>query len=116
MDRDLDALLPLPAAPYDPSDTHLTQVSSLSLIRYRTNDYSVPVAYGHREVLGRAQTVLGPTCSRPWFSWLRSETSATVPNAGASFGAVMFDGCYAQTVSTRQVGRRAVLGLSSRGA
>ena len=26
------------------------QVSSQSLVRYRTNDYSVPVAYGHRQV------------------------------------------------------------------
>ena len=53
MVRDLDALLPLPAVPYDPSDRHLTRVSSLSLVRYRTNDYSVPVAYGHRDVLVR---------------------------------------------------------------
>ena len=53
MERDLDALLPLPAVPYDASDRHLTRVSSLSLVRYRTNDYSVPVAYGHREVLLR---------------------------------------------------------------
>ena len=54
MERDLDALMPLPPAPYDASDTHTTRVSSLSLVRYRTNDYSVPVAYGHREdVLGR---------------------------------------------------------------
>ena len=52
MERDLDALLPLPAVPYDASDRHTTHVSSLSLVRYRTNDYSVPVAYGHREVLG----------------------------------------------------------------
>ena len=51
MERDLDALLPLPAVPYDASDRHTTRVSSLSLVRYRTNDYSVPVAYGHREVL-----------------------------------------------------------------
>ncbi len=29
------------------------RVSSLSLVRYRGNDYSVPVAYGHREVLIR---------------------------------------------------------------
>ena len=50
---DLDALLPLPAVPYDPSDRRLTRVSSLSLVRYRTNDYSVPVAYGHRDVLVR---------------------------------------------------------------
>ena len=44
MVRDLDALLPLPAVPYDPSDRHLTRVSSLSLVRYRTNDYSAPAA------------------------------------------------------------------------
>ena len=28
-------------------------VNSLSLVRYRTNDYSAPVAYGHRDVLVR---------------------------------------------------------------
>ena len=28
-------------------------MSSRSLVRYRTNDYSVPVAYGHRDVLVR---------------------------------------------------------------
>ena len=30
--------------------TGVTRVNSLSLVRYRTNDYSVPVAYGHQEV------------------------------------------------------------------
>ena len=34
----------------DACDRQGTRVSSLSLVRYRTNDYSVPVAYGHREV------------------------------------------------------------------
>ena len=53
MERDLGALLPLPAAPYDASDKHATRVSSQSLVRYRSNDYSVPVAYGHRDVLVR---------------------------------------------------------------
>ena len=53
LERDLEVLLPLPDAPYDASDKHLTRVSSLSLVRYRTNDYSVPVAYGHRDVLVR---------------------------------------------------------------
>ena len=53
MVRDIDVLLPLPSTPYDASDKHTTRVSSLSLVRYRTNDYSVPVAYGHREVLVR---------------------------------------------------------------
>ena len=30
-----------------------SRVSSLSLVRYRTTDYSVPVAYGHRDVMVR---------------------------------------------------------------
>jgi hypothetical protein len=30
-----------------------TRVSSLSLVRYRSNGYSVPVTYSHREVLVR---------------------------------------------------------------
>ncbi len=51
--RDRAVLLPLPGAPYDACEKVGTRVSSLSLVRYRTNDYSVPVAYGHREVLVR---------------------------------------------------------------
>ena len=51
MERDLDALLPLPAVPYDACDKQASRVSSLSLVRYRTNDYSAPVAFGHRDVL-----------------------------------------------------------------
>ena len=53
MERDLDALMPLPAAPFDACEKQAGRVSSLSLVRYRTNDYSVPVAYGHRDVLVR---------------------------------------------------------------
>ena len=53
MDRDLEALLPLPPVAYDACDKQAGRVSSLSLVRYRTNDYSVPVAYGHRDVLVR---------------------------------------------------------------
>ncbi len=53
LERDLEALLAPPAAPYDASDKRVSRVSSLSLVRYRTNDYSVPVAYGHMEVLVR---------------------------------------------------------------
>ena len=48
--RDLDAMVPLPAAPFDACDQVSGQVSSQSVVRYKTNDYSVPVAYGHREV------------------------------------------------------------------
>ena len=53
MERDLEALLPLPAVPHDACDKQAGRVSTLSLVRYRTNDYSTPVAYGHRDVLVR---------------------------------------------------------------
>ena len=53
MERDLEALLPLPEAPYDACEKQAGRVSSLSLVRYRTNDYSAPVAYGHRDLLVR---------------------------------------------------------------
>ena len=53
MERDLEALLPLTAVPYDACDKQAGRVSSLSLVRYRTNDYSAPVACGRRDVLVR---------------------------------------------------------------
>jgi hypothetical protein len=51
--RDRTAFLPLPAIPYEACEKRTARVSSLSLVRYRRNDYSVPTAYGHREVLVR---------------------------------------------------------------
>ena len=51
--RDRGSLLPLPPAPYDACEKKAARVNSLSLVRYRGNDYSVPTAYGHREVLTR---------------------------------------------------------------
>ena len=51
--RDRAALLPLPPTPYEACEKKAARVSSLSLVRYRGNDYSVPTAYGHREVLVR---------------------------------------------------------------
>jgi len=50
---DAGQLQPLPAVPYDACDKQSVRVSSLSLVRYRGNDYSVPTAYGHQEVLVR---------------------------------------------------------------
>src|ERR687893_1843044 len=44
--RDRAALLSLPAAPYEACETRSARVGSLSLVRYRGSDYSVPVAYG----------------------------------------------------------------------
>jgi len=51
MQRDTVALMPLPNGPFDACHKVATGVSSQSLVRYRNNDYSVPVEYGHREVL-----------------------------------------------------------------
>ena len=48
--RDLDALMALPPTPYDACDRVSTRATSISMVRYRNNDYSVPVAYAHHEV------------------------------------------------------------------
>jgi len=48
--RDLDALMALPPAPYDACEKVSTRATSISMVRYRGNDYSVPVAYAHHEV------------------------------------------------------------------
>ena len=48
--RDLAAMAELPGAPFDACDQATGRVSSQALVRYKTNDYSVPVAYGHRDV------------------------------------------------------------------
>ena len=53
LERDLAALRkPLPP-PYDACEKVPATVSSLSLVRYRRNDYSVPTSFGYREVLVR---------------------------------------------------------------
>ena len=51
--RDLAAFQTLPPAPYDACEKVATSVSSLSLVRYRLNDYSVPTSYGYCDVLVR---------------------------------------------------------------
>ena len=60
--RDLEAMADPPAAPFDACDQTSGRVSSQALVRYKTNDYSVPVAYGHRYVWLRGyvdQVVIG---------------------------------------------------------
>ncbi len=49
--RDRAAILSLLAAPYEACEKVMARISWLSLVRYRTNDYSVPTEYGHRQVL-----------------------------------------------------------------
>ena len=51
MQADLEAFMPLPAVAFDPCHMVTGRASSMSLVRYRTNDYSVPTAYAHQEVV-----------------------------------------------------------------
>lgn len=48
--RDLDALMDLPTTPYDACEQVSSWANSISMVRYRGNDYSVPVAHAHHEV------------------------------------------------------------------
>lgn len=48
---DLDALRDLPAVPLEPCEKRAARVSSMALVRYRTNDYSVPTRYGLQDVM-----------------------------------------------------------------
>ncbi len=50
LSRDLDSLMELPATPYDACEKVGTRANSVSMVRYRNNDYSVPVASAHHEV------------------------------------------------------------------
>ena len=50
LEGDLEAMAALPSTAFDACDQGGGGVNSLSLVRYKTNDYSVPVAYGHRDV------------------------------------------------------------------
>jgi transposase len=52
-ERDRAALLPLPEVPYEACEKVSARVSSLALVRYRGNDYSVPTQHGHLQVLMR---------------------------------------------------------------
>ncbi len=48
---DLAVLQPLPIGLFEPCETRSARVSSTALVRYRTNDYSVPTAYGFQDVV-----------------------------------------------------------------
>ena len=48
---DLAAFKELPAVPLEPCEKRAARVSSTALVRYRCNDYSVPTAFGFRDVL-----------------------------------------------------------------
>ena len=47
---DLTAFRSLPTARFEPCEVRTARVSSTSLVRYRSNDYSVPTTHGYRSV------------------------------------------------------------------
>ena len=51
---DQDAFQELPPTPFDACDKRSGRVTSQALVRYKNTDYSVPVAYAHRDVMVRA--------------------------------------------------------------
>jgi hypothetical protein len=56
LEEDRKAFLPLPVAPFDPCRKVSTTASSLSLVRFDSNDYSVPVRYAHHPVVVKGYT------------------------------------------------------------
>lgn len=48
---DLAVFRPLPPAPFEACETRPARVSSTSLVRYRSNEYSVPTTHGLRTVI-----------------------------------------------------------------
>jgi transposase len=51
LSEDQGAFLPLPVTAFDACRKQPTRANSLSLVRFDDNDYSVPVAYAHHEIL-----------------------------------------------------------------
>jgi hypothetical protein len=60
LEADRAALSPSPPGDYDACDKRTGRATSLSLVRYKGTDYSVPTAYAHCEVLirGYVETVV----------------------------------------------------------
>src|SRR5919107_4029097 len=54
LEEDRAAFPPLPAAPFDACRKESTTASSLSLVRFDDNDYSVPVRWAHHPIVVRA--------------------------------------------------------------
>ena len=48
---DVAALRDLPGVPLEPCEKRAARVSSMALVRYHCNDYSVPTAYGFQDVV-----------------------------------------------------------------
>jgi transposase len=51
LEADLAVFRPLPSGTFEACEKRAARVSSTSLVRYRTSDYSVPTIYGFRDVV-----------------------------------------------------------------
>jgi transposase len=54
LEEERKCFLPLPASEFEACRTESRRVSSLSLVRFKNNSYSVPVEYAYREVIIKA--------------------------------------------------------------
>ena len=70
---DQAAFMPLPAVPFDPCHIVPGRASSTSLVRYRTNDYSVPTAHAHQDVVIKGYPKRHRPCCRlrDWTKWFQ---------------------------------------------
>ena len=64
LEEDRAMFLPLPAAPFDACRKVSTFASSLSLVRFDRNDYSVPVRYAHHPVVVKGYVERVEVCHR----------------------------------------------------
>ena len=86
MERDLDALLPLPPVPYDACDRQAGRVSSLSLVRYRTSTSRWPTDTGMC------------CCGATWMRWSsaagrRSSPGTPAPTSGTTLCTILSTTC-----------------------
>ena len=76
-----ESFLPLPESPFDACRKQATRVSSLSLVRFQGNNYSLPVRYGHHQVTVKGYWDHVDICRGPELlarhvrRWRKGETS-----------------------------------------
>ena len=81
IEEDRRAFLPLPAAAFEACRRQSTTASSLSLVRFDDNDYSVPVAFAHHPIVvkGSCQEVVlchvGEVVARHRRIWAKEQVS-----------------------------------------
>jgi hypothetical protein len=73
MEAERAAFLPLPAVPFEACRRQSTTASSLSLVRFDDNDYSVPVAFAHHPIVAKGSCHVGEVVARHPRIWEREQ-------------------------------------------